>query len=132
MGKPRKPTEHLKLIGAFDKDPQRERKDEPVCTESIGPVPDRLTGTEIEAWNYLVGSVEKVPGVLTRMDRAYLQLCAKGLAAVWDYDDEKPISQHMLKSTGDMLSKLGMTPVDRSRVVVPKDPGGNGGQRRTR
>ena len=136
MGRPRKPTAHLRLIGAFEKSPQRKRDDEPVCLECVGAAPDRLTHYQVEAWDYLVESAEA--GALTKMDRAYLKLCAMALASVWYWnqsggaDGANPLSPHSLKSVGDMLGKLGMTPAERSRVVIPRDPAGVGGFRPTR
>jgi len=120
----KKPTAHLELVGAFKKDPQRKRDSEPVCKAPVGKAPKRLTKDQREAWNYLVDSAKDVPGVLTRLDRAFLELCAIGLAGVWTYDpannNSRPLSANALSTVGNMLSKLGMTPVDRSNVVVPK------------
>ena len=143
MARPRKPTAQLKLVGAFEKDPQRKRDSEPVCTEPVGPAPARLTEYQVEAWNYLVDSA--VDGVLTRMDRAYLELVSIALSNVWYWNEvmatenkdgetvaARPMVISTLQTVGFMLGKLGMTPSDRSQVVVPKDPGGGGGQRRTR
>ena len=193
-GRPRKPTQHLTLVDAFKKNPQRAREEEPACHEPVGDPPERLTPSQIEAWNYLADSA--VPGVLTRMDRAYLELCARALAVVW-YPDGEPVQmipleqrlhdwkeQHELsirgaareigvgvgivrrllqgrrgradidervskyldrheqagsedeketkkpsarrlvaiwKEVGIMLGKLGMTPSERSKIVVPKE-----------
>lgn len=121
MGRHRKPTKYLELAGSFEKDPQRRRESEPVCDEPVGPAPSRLTEHQAKAWDYLVDSAANVPGVLTRLDRAYLELCSIALAGVWEYDsyeNKKPISPHALNSVGRMLGKLGMTPADRTRLGV--------------
>ena len=121
MGRNRKPTKLLELSGAFEKNPSRRRESEPVCDEPVGPAPARLTENQAKAWNYLVDSAADVPGVLTRLDRAYLELCAIALSDVWGYDaseNKKPISAHALNTVGRMLGKLGMTPADRTRLGV--------------
>jgi hypothetical protein len=58
-----------------------------------------------------------VDGVLTRMDAAYLILCARCLSAVWK---SKVINVTDMSKVGVMLGKMGMTPSERSGVVVPK------------
>lgn len=114
-GRPKKPTAHLELVGAFKKDPQRKRAAEPQCDEP--PIMPRgiLTKPGRRAWRFLVKTA--VPGVLTQMDSAYLAVTANALGAVWD-DPAATITD--LKQVGIMLGKLGMTPSDRSNVVVPK------------
>ena len=122
MGRPKKPTAHLELVGAFKSHPERKRESEPVCEYDVGPAPDWLTKSQKKAWEYLADSA--VPGVLTRMDRAYLELCAISLAGVWDYDPAKyngrELTFNALSAVGKMLGKLGMTPSDRSNVVVAR------------
>ena len=129
MGRQKKPTAHLELVGAFKKDPQRKRDSEPVCNEPIGPAPARLTDIQREAWDYLVDSARDVPGLFTRLDRAFLQMCSMALAAIWEYDPEargkKQLSVNALNTVGSMLGKLGMTPSERSNVIVPKQKEAN-------
>ena len=124
MARPRKPTAQLELVGAFKHNPDRRRDAEPQCDEDVGPAPDWLTDKQVEAWDYLVDSVSGVPGVLTKMDRVYLELCAIALAGVWGSSailgDGPILSMSYLKDVGGMLGKLGMTPSERSRVVVPR------------
>ena len=133
MGGQRKPTAHLKLIGAFDKNPSRKRESEPVCDEPIGKAPARLDEIQTEAWEDLVASADSVPGVLTRMDRAYLELCSIALAGIWSYNaNEKLLSTHALKSVGYMLGKLGMTPAVRTNLVIERHKPREGGFRPTR
>ena len=105
------------MVGAFAKDPQRKREGEPVCKEAIGPAPDWFDEEEIYAWDFLVAGA--VAGVLTRMDSAYLALCARSLAVTWKGE----VNVTEMNKAGVMLGKLGMTPSERSRVVVPKKPG---------
>lgn len=115
MARPRKPTAHLELVGAFKKDPQRARDSEPVCNEPPLVPDDTLTDDGRRAWDFLVKTA--VPGVLTEMDSAYLALTANALGRIWA-DPASTITD--MKTVGIMLGKLGMTPSDRSNVAVPK------------
>ena len=114
MARPRKPTSQLKLVGAFEKDPQRKREHEPVCTDPAILPPNDLSEEAREAWDFLVATA--VPGVLTAMDSASLLLCARCLSEVWDGEVNITDSQKV----NVMLGKLGMTPSERSKVIVPK------------
>ena len=115
MARPRKPTAHLKLADSFKVHPERERPDEPQCDE-----PPQIHATLSEngrkAWDFLV--MTAVDGVLTRMDSSYLTLVAEALGEIW-YGDGKP-TVDMLYKAGNMLGRLGMTPSDRSKIVVPR------------
>lgn len=114
MGRPRKPTAHLELVGAFAKNPQRTRDSEPVCDEDVVMPPADLSEDALEAWNFLVSC--SVPGVLTKMDSSYLALCARALSVTWKGE----IDVAALHKVGTMLGKLGMTPSERSKVVVAR------------
>jgi hypothetical protein len=114
MARPRKPTAHLELVGAFKKNPQRTRDSEPVCEEDVLQPPVGLSDDALEAWHFLVDCA--VPGVLTKMDSAYLALTARALAATWKGE----VDVASMHKVGTMLGKMGMTPSERSRVVVPK------------
>ncbi len=118
----KKTTAHLELVGAFKKNPNRARPNEPHCHKSVGPAPKRLNSLQKSAWKYLVDSASDVPGVLTKLDRAFLELCAIGLGDIWSLNvgDMPTIPQSKIKSVGAMLAKLGMTPTDRSGIIVPR------------
>ena len=114
MARPRKPTAQLELVGAFKKNPQRSRGNEPVSNEDVLLPPFPLDDDAMEAWEFLVA--HSAPGVLTGMDSAFLAITARCLGAVWKGDVNVTDSAKV----GAMLGKLGMTPSERSRVVVPK------------
>ena len=115
MSRPRKPTAQLELVGAFKKDPQRRRDAEPQCTEAV-MLPPVLSDNGKKAWEFLTACA--VPGVLTKMDSAYLSLCAECLADIW-WGDKPSINNR--RQVGAMLGKLGMTPSERSNITVPKE-----------
>jgi len=73
--------------------------------------PCPLDDDERTCWDFLLETA--VPGVLTKMDSAYLALCSKALAQAW-YKDGDP------QKAGNMLVRLGMTPTERSRVIVAR------------
>ena len=112
MAGPRKPTAQLELVGAFKKNPQRKREHEPQCDEAAILPPYPLDEHDQICWDFLIETA--VPGVLTKMDSAYLALCAHELAKCWFTG--KGNSQ----KAGAMLVRLGMTPTERSRVIVAK------------
>ena len=114
MGRPRKPTANLELVGAFKKDPQRKREGEPVSDEYAVPHPE-LSENGQKAFAFLVDTA--VPGVLQKMDSAYLALTCEALGEVWYGGDKSIINLHR---AGQMLCRLGMTPTERSKVVVAK------------
>jgi hypothetical protein len=115
MARPRKPTAYLRLAGSFDAHPERRRPDEPQCDNPPQPH-DTLSENGRRAWDFLCETA--VEGVLTRMDSSYLALVAEALSEIW-YSDEPPTIETLYK-TGNMLGRLGMTPSDRSRIVVPR------------
>jgi len=114
MSRPRKPTSHLELVGAFDKNPQRRREGEPVSDESA-IAPDVLSDDAKKVWAFLIDTA--VPGVLQKQDSAFLALACEAVARVWYGTD---VSMTEIKDAGGMLVRLGLTPTERSKVVVPK------------
>ena len=114
-GRPRKPTANLELVGAFKKNPNRKREGEPVSDESAVPH-ENLSENGRKAFTFLVDTA--VPGVLQKMDSAYLALTAEALGAIWYGGDTPSITE--LQKAGTMLVRLGMTPTERSRVIVSK------------
>lgn len=112
----RKTTAEHRLSGAFDHNPARERarEGEPVPDEPIGDPPMSLHGHELACWHEIVDSAH--PGVLMKPDRLYVEHGARLLAklrdAKWD------VLPALLLRWETFLSRLGMTPADRSRVAA--------------
>lgn len=120
MARPRTPTALHVLKGTEQKDPgrMRERANEPQPFGGVGPCPEHL-GPEIsKAWDYLVASA--AAGVLTSMDKVILSQAAALLALFWQAPLEFEAKLHGRLET--MLGRMGMTPADRSKVVVAKAP----------
>ena len=82
----------------------------------LGPPPDRLTNTQIEAWNDIVKYTHK--GVLIRADRIHVE-CAAGLLALVRADLEN-IDAGMLGILHKYLEQMFMTPADRAKLGIPE------------
>jgi len=111
MPRPRKPTEVLKLNGAFAKDPARTRAVGPKSPRPLGMPPKYFTQAEAEIWVEIESNV--AAGVLTSAERYVMELLSRLVArfrADWLTGTE------MSQMTW-CCSHLGMTPADRSKVV---------------
>ena len=115
MARPRKPTKILELSGAFQKDPQRKRRNEPIPDTELGCAPEGLSESEKKAWAEIVEMC--VTGVLTGADRAHVEIASCLLA---EYRDKKEIRTATLLEK--YLSKMGLNPSDRSRVYLADRP----------
>ena len=127
-GRPRKPTALHILTGSDKKHPDRMRvrQNEPKPTGQLGACPKRFGADQKEvaaAWKYIAGCCPA--GVLTDMDRPAVMMASALLAEFWRDPFDFPSQRHARLHS--LLASFGMTPVDRSRVVVPKkdDSAGN-------
>lgn len=115
----RKPTAKLKRTGALRKNPKRyaDRKKEPRPNGPIGPPPLCLNDAQVACWSEII---ENSPaGVLTKADRHIVELGARTLATI---RGRGKITAFQLQQMRSILSSLGMTPADRSRVGAPDAP----------
>lgn len=115
MARPSKPTAVLELVGAYKKNPQRKRKNEPKPTEGIGAFVEGSTVLS-EVWDEVVRQV--VPGVLTISDRLALELVCRLLAEIRLKPDE--ISVGKVTALANLLGRFGLTPADRAKVTIPE------------
>ena len=113
-GNPKKPTALKQIQGTLR--PDRTNPNEPTPT---GPLPDappaHLTPAEQEAWASLVGIIP--PGVAMNSDIAYLTMTSKLYAKLMSNE----ISDAQLNTLERALSKFGLNPSDRSRIVAQKE-----------
>jgi hypothetical protein len=123
-GRPRTPTNILKLRGADKAHPGRlkERENEPENNISIGAAPDYLNEQESKAFDLIVK--ESIDGVLGGADRMAVAQAAKlfVICTGQNFEDGEPV-----KATSNQqnlffkyLSQFGMTPSDRSKINIPK------------
>lgn len=108
-----KPSKILELKGAYQKNPDRKRLNEPVPTESIGKCPERLCAKHSALWDEVVRNC--VDGVLTIQDRHTLEIIVRGLFEICYGEATGSDMDRVFKQMG----KFGMTPVDRANVQVP-------------
>lgn len=118
MTKQRTPTKILEMRGAFKKNPQRRRTEEPQPEHLIAAdPPDHWAEDVQQAYRDIVGSC--VPGVLTDMDTLAVEVAARSLAQLRHRFEEKgKATMADARAVYLMLGKLGMNPSDRSGLSV--------------
>lgn len=114
MGRPRKPTHLHEVTGSYVKNPGRRNNGEPVPREGIGTAPERLSTDFSEAWDELVANA--CPGVLGNSDRLWIEITARLLCEYREAPESMTGVRIGLLLSG--LSKLGMSPSDRTRLQV--------------
>ena len=113
MPRPKKPKALKLLEGTYRRD--RCNPDAPQPTGAIGKPPAHLDNEEKKAWKELVKMC--VPGVLTSADRAHLEVTACLFAQF-----RKHKGGGVARQLSICLGKLGLSPSDREKVVVPDQP----------
>lgn len=115
MGARTQPTAIKEARGSFKNHPERRPDGEMQPLEGIGPAPATLV-VEFEIWDELV---EMMPaGVLGNTDRVALEtLCKLVFKMRHDFDRMTAAQLGKLES---LLSRFGMTPSDRTKIVMPK------------
>jgi len=119
----KKPMELRELHGTANRNKQRNNPDMPDVDYGLGPAPDYFTEGEREVWDYLVSVMFK--GVLATSDRASFELMAKLFYrfryGTFDRDAELPaLTAGELSRLDSLLGRYGMTPADRTKIVVPQ------------
>ena len=114
MSRPRKPTKVLELNGAFERNPQRRkaREHEPQPTGPLGDPPAHLDEAQQARWGEIAGWAPW----LTETDRPLVESTCRLWMRIRSAD-AKSMEYAMFTAN---LSKLGMTPVDRSKVQMPR------------
>jgi hypothetical protein len=120
MSRSRTATNVLQLRGAFAKNPNRAREDARTG-RPLGDAPIQEPITFQQAWDYIASCAPS--GTLDERDRLYVEVAA----ALFVEFRLNPFTMHpqRLGRLEMMMSKLGMTPVDSSRVSAPKKDGQN-------
>jgi hypothetical protein len=114
MPAPRVPTSLLEIRGAFEHNPERrkDRENEPKPTGSLGPAPRTFKKEEKKIWKELQEIVP--PGVLTNADRWTVEIACVLMAR----QRAGTITSSDLGKLIALMSRMAMTPADRSRVGV--------------
>jgi P27 family predicted phage terminase small subunit len=135
-GRRPKPTQLQLLHGAFDKNPQRRNRNEPIAPTEAPICPNHLNAVAKAEWKKICGQLREL-GILSRSDRAALELYCQSYAA-WR-EALKMLEQHgcvvetqrgprrspwdvIREKSGAFCTRLliefGLTPAARTRVHV--------------
>jgi hypothetical protein len=120
----RKPTALHLLSGAFDRNPSRRRarEAEPQPEGPLGAPPAHLSATVAACWSEIAGLTSA--GVLARSDRLIVEHAAYLLADLREKQWRAPPA--LLLRYECTLARLGMSPVDRSRIIAAKNHASDG------
>jgi hypothetical protein len=110
MANPRTPAAKAKVSGAAAKNPQRHKnRKTPKKVRAIGPPYKGMTKEQIEVWRE---QVENMPWLHAGHRLLLRQVCILGARMATDPD----IGISAMHALGALLSKLGATPVDETKV----------------
>ena len=117
MSRPRTPSNVLEAKGAFRKDPQRARPNEPAGKGKFNNDPPAyMNEQQIACWKEVV---ECVPGgVLTASDKLIVAVSAV-LLAEFQLDPDGMQTARIARMTAE-FGKLGLSPSDRAKLSVDK------------
>lgn len=117
MPRHRKPTNVLELSGAFRKDPNRARPNEPISgTPFPSSPPRRLKRREQQAWKEIIRAC--AAGVLRGRDALWVENAARLQAEWWDIGrDMAPAKITQLRY---YLGALGLSPSDSAKLSVER------------
>lgn len=118
MAAPRLPAVKADVTGAADKNPQRHRERSEPQGRPLGDAPTFLDAHGVQAWE---GFKRELPWLM-ESDRAVMEVCSQVRGLLLSGDDVGVTKLSMYQS---MLSKLGATPADRTRVSVPEGDDGD-------
>lgn len=114
MPNPRTPAAKARVTGAAAKNPQRHRNRKEPAGRALGKPSTFLDENGKSAWE---GFKRELPWLM-ESDRAIIEVCAKVRGALLAGEDVGVGKLNMLQT---MLSKLGATPADRTRIMIPDD-----------
>jgi len=123
MGAPKKPTALRELHGTANRNKHRDNQNQPTPERGIGPCPDHFTEQQREIWDYLVSVM--FAGVLGVSDRPTFELLS---VLFWrfrfgSYEQDAVIpalAVGEMTLMNNIMAKYGMTPSDRTKIIVPK------------
>ena len=125
-GRPRTPTNILRLRGVEKNHPERlkERENEPVNKSPLGNPPRHLSKAQKAAWREIVKY--SISGVLGQADRIAVEMAATLLVKCRGLEYEFQDKVKKLWATNaeqnllfKYLAQFGMTPADRSKINLP-------------
>lgn len=115
----RKATAELDAGGAFKAQPSRARTREPNTGRGIGPAPKDMPEQERAVWDEIVGNC--AAGVFQSSDRPMMEMLCRLFAEF--RQDPGGFGGRKYQTLLALLARCGMTPSDRSRVLVTPNEG---------
>lgn len=117
MGRNRIPTAIQDAKGAFIKDPQRARPDEPTSDRPLGSPPAylKLNSEEKKLWKQLAKKL--LPGVAFESDELFF---ADLVRSTLKWINREPMTSAERSYRLNLASRFALTPADRSKVSVGK------------
>ena len=116
MPQVRKPQALREIQGTANDHPGRQNKEQPLPTKGIGPAHKSLTEYEAEIWDEVVGI--SYAGVLGEADRVALEMMCRLIAEM--RLDFVEMTAAKITQLSQLIGRFGMTPSDRTKIVVPK------------
>lgn len=113
----RKPQALREIEGTAKDHPGRQNKDQPSPARGIGPANKTLSGYEQEIWDEVVGISYR--GVLGEADRIALEMMCRLIAEM--RLDFVEMTAAKITQLSQLIGRFGMTPSDRTKIVVPKE-----------
>jgi hypothetical protein len=114
MPNPRAPLAKLAASGTLDKNPSRYKGRTEPQSQPLGRPSSILNKQEAKAWFMCCNEAPW----LREGDRVLVELVCQLRAKMWT---RKGLDSNDVSTLIRVLSKLGMTPVDRSRVLIADD-----------
>lgn len=123
VGAPKKPMALRELHGTANRNKQRNNDNAPEPERGIGPAPEHFSEAQSKVWDYLVSVM--FAGVLGSSDRPTFELLTilfwRFRSGGYEEDAVIPaLAVGEMTLMNNIMSKYGMTPSDRQKIVVPK------------
>lgn len=123
MGAHKKPQAVREMQGTADRNKHRDNQSQPKVTRGIGPAPEHFTELQSDIWDYLVSVM--FAGVLSISDRPTMEMMAVLFYRFrhGDYEENSvcpALNGVELSRLDSLMGRYGMTPSDRTKIVVPK------------
>ena len=116
MGAPKKPAALRELHGTAHRNKHRDNQDAPQPTRGIGPPNSSLTEYEQAIWDEVVGI--SYAGVMGEADRIALEMMCRLISEMrLNFQD---MTAAKITQLSTLLGRFGMTPSDRTKIVIPK------------
>lgn len=112
----RKPQALREIQGTAKDHPGRQNKEQPVPVRGIGPNHSSLTEYESAIWDEVVGI--SYAGVLGEADRIALEMMCRLIAEM--RLNFEGMTAAKITQLSQLLARFGMTPSDRTKIVIPK------------